>query len=183
MDVEHSKEYTLEILEESPLYGDDWTEANQEQLYTWRRQCKEFAKEHHVSMLKQKARYVTLKVCITVLAVASAVIIAFNKRYNSQALSDTSIVSTGLISLFTGIDYLLSPQEKYVGHKQAASSYAHLARMIKYQCTLPPKKRPDVEVAYVIATSEMFNIETTAPHLGKRFIEEKGRSPDFKDLQ
>ena len=114
-------------------------------------------------MVQQKARYVLLKSCALTCSVLTAALLAFNERYPAAYLSDIAIGTSAIVSLMSGIDFLTSPQEKYVGHKQAKSAYGNIVRTVDYFCSLPLKKRPDVEVAYVIVTGEMNNIETTSP--------------------
>lgn len=147
-----------------PLYGDDWGSANQAKLYTWKRDCHALALAHSKHMRKQQLVYKCIKLIATFFVVTTSTLLAFQEqRGPGDALSQIAIVAAAIVALMNGVDFLLAPQEKSIQHKQAHDGYSNLVRTIDYFCSLPPKKRPDVEVAYVTVTGEMYNLETSAP--------------------
>jgi hypothetical protein len=70
----------------------------------------------------------------------------------------------------------VDPQDKCVRHYTAVLSYENLVRNVEYVITLPPKKRPDVEVSYVLVTTALDNICTSAPPI------QRGRVPRFEEF-
>lgn len=155
--------YELKSISEMPSYGDDWTEANQQRMYEWKSEALTLARLHYKKMTNQRTIFLVIKPAAILCSVLTATALSFSDRYPAMPFADVAILISALASLANGFDFLVGPQECYLQHKQAKCAYMNVVRTIEYMCTLPPQKRPDVEVAYVLVTGEMNNIETNAP--------------------
>jgi hypothetical protein len=175
---ELSDRYNLSDMDKENLYGDDWSKSSQYKLVEWRSEALQLARRHAAAAGKAKFMKYMINIPVLLLAGAVTVLLSLREQWGGAGLTTAAIVVSGVTAFLTALNTFLAPGDKFMGHVQASNAYQNVARNIDYMITLPPCKRPDVEVAYVQATSELNNIATAAPPL--KFA--KSKNPDFSDI-
>ena len=153
----------LEDQANEKIYGDDWTETAQDKLEYWKLNAVECAALHEKAR-KQWTRFRDLvKLPSFGLTALSAFTMGINQFYQDQTLNVVVLGLTSADLFLKAVYYHYSPSERAEQHNEASNAYSGLCRSIDYQLYLPPDKRPDVEVAFVQATTEMNAIGSRAP--------------------
>jgi hypothetical protein len=172
--------YNLSDQDKEALYGDDWTKSSQYKLISWRSEALQLSRRHCDAGFKSKRLKYLIGMPILLLSGTITVLLAITEQTPNQGYSVATIIISGVVTFLSALNTFLAPSEKYIAHIHASNAYANVARSIDYVVTLPPQKRPDVEVAYVQATSELNNIATAAPPL--RYANQRRKEPNFDDM-
>jgi hypothetical protein len=170
MNSEGLHQCSIELIEKEKLFGDDWSNTAQNQLIAWATRAVATAGIHGKQAKKFKFIYQCLSILLIVLTSASAAVVLMG-AHTAGALVALSA------SFVTSLLLKVKPEESFLKHSNAVAAYDNLVRTVEYMTTLPTKKRPDVEVAYVLVTTAMDNIATTAPPIALP------AKPSFPDLE
>ena len=167
-DVELGSSLRLSEQAKEAIYGDDWTSSTQDKLEEWKVEAEKWSDWHD----KARATFTWQRDCMNIPIIAfsglTTIMLGIKSLQSASAgiidpLSVATLCMSGLTTFISGVNAFYSPAERVQKHIDASNAFGSLARSIDYTISLPPKKRPDVEVSYVCVTKTFDAIGSQAP--------------------